>query len=159
MVTVFYLPLSGMWKAVPFRYQLTTTAFSPAAWISLSLLTSVMAPSLSPHSSFLTDLTMRRAAMWVRRQSSLKFAGFIHLCFLIYIPTVKLEHAYKTFGLYNQVERRKSPSKTFLNTWELCILMAFYFSVRGCVWVRGCAFSGVLFTRPILVNDKRAQIV
>lgn len=42
-----------------------------------------------------------------------------HLCFLIYIPTIKLEHTYKTFGLYNQVERRKSPSKTFLNTWEL----------------------------------------
>lgn len=68
-VIFFYLPVSGTWKAVPFLFQPTTIASSPAAWISLSLRTSVTAPSPSPHSSFLTDPTTRRAAMWVQRES------------------------------------------------------------------------------------------
>lgn len=112
-VTSFYLLVSGTWKAVPFLFQLTTTASSPAVWISLSLPTSVTALCPCPPSSCLTGLTTRRAAMWVYRESPLGFAFRVHLRFLLCISIIELEHTYyKAFTLNR---KRKEPNRILLN--------------------------------------------
>lgn len=153
-----YLPISGTWRAVPFPFQLTTIASLPAAWISLSLQTSVMAPSLSPPSFFLTDLKMRRAAMWVQREL---FRMWLHLYFSICVSTVEPEHTYyKTLDTWTmQLSRKKKGSKqTLLNTWELCSNGFLFFNVRVWVYVRVC-FNEVLFMYLSLTDDKSAQML
>lgn len=56
------------------------------------------------------------------------------------------------------MERRKDPSKTLPNTWELCVPMAFYFSMLECGLMCVFAFNVLLFMCLSLTNEKSAQM-
>lgn len=128
VVILFFLPLPGTWRAAPFLCRLTTTASSPAALTSPSLPTNAPAPSPSPRSFSLTDRTMRKAAMWAQRQESF---NMIHLCFLIYSPTVKLlDTYYKAFGLYSITKWKEEKTFFAYHFRTLCSNGLLFFSVR-----------------------------